>query len=280
MVEPTKINKPDINLTHFDFTEFEIEMYLTLLALGEATIDECVKIANVKRTTAYSVAKDLAEMGLIEVSLSKPLRYRVLPPRETLYPILKKRIEVTRQRIKQMETTIVDFIDEAESVYKENATYLSSDRDFLVIKGPYLTRKLTWSVAHKAETMRILSRFPILFEYGSPRKRRQSQVNIFIIIETKMLENEEFLSRVSESFEKSNFNIRHLSSLPSKMVIYDDYASLLTIRSVGGDYGSHLESVFTFSKDVVKLHIHAFEALWEKAEPVTKEDLEKYGKKS
>ena len=70
-------------LQQLNFDEKEADVYLALLELGEANIEQIAKKSGVKRTTVYHVIESLKEKGYIEMSKSgKKTLYYALNPKK------------------------------------------------------------------------------------------------------------------------------------------------------------------------------------------------------
>ncbi len=70
-------------LKKLNFDEKEADVYLALLELGEANIEQIAKKSGVKRTTVYYVIDTLKEKGYIEMSKSgKKILYYALNPKK------------------------------------------------------------------------------------------------------------------------------------------------------------------------------------------------------
>jgi len=71
--------------------EKEASLYLTGLELGEASLQQLAKEADVKRPTAYDVMRDLEEKGLFSQSIRGKKRYFIAEDPEVVLGLLKTR---------------------------------------------------------------------------------------------------------------------------------------------------------------------------------------------
>ncbi len=70
-------------LQQLNFDEKEADVYLALLELGEANIEQIAKKSGIKRTTVYHVIESLKEKGYIEMSkVGKKTLYYALNPKK------------------------------------------------------------------------------------------------------------------------------------------------------------------------------------------------------
>jgi sugar-specific transcriptional regulator TrmB len=75
----------DLGLTHL-----QAKTYLTLLSLELATAKEIAMCSNIPRQDVYRLLFELNEKGLVEKIISKPEKFRSIPPNEAI-PILLQR---------------------------------------------------------------------------------------------------------------------------------------------------------------------------------------------
>jgi len=86
-------------------TKYEALAYIALLSLGEATALEVIREAGIPHPRAYDVLTSLYHKGLIEVTGTKPRRYRVIPPDIALDNLKKRlveRVNKAKEVLKQM----------------------------------------------------------------------------------------------------------------------------------------------------------------------------------
>ena len=64
------------------FSEKEANLYVSLLKIGEATVDECAKVSGIRRTIAYQLMRKLVWKGFVVEIAGKPTRFCCLSPKE------------------------------------------------------------------------------------------------------------------------------------------------------------------------------------------------------
>ena len=94
-----------------------------------------------------------------------------------------------------------------------------------------------------------------------------------VLFETDMLSNSRFARLVECDFNDSNMFFKHLESLPIKLVIFDDFASVITTPN--NSDRDKFESLITYNRNLIELYTSAFDGYWEKAKPLRLEDIEK-----
>ena len=110
-------------LTQVGFSENEAKLYVSLLNLGEGTVNEIARVAKVRRTTAYSVLREMVKKGLIVEVAGKPVRYQVLPPRQALADFLRERIEEAKRWAERLPLIAEEFIVQAEQLYERKPRF-------------------------------------------------------------------------------------------------------------------------------------------------------------
>lgn len=87
------------SLTKLGLTEKEALIYLTMLEQGKASHGAIARLTKINRTTVYSVAKELADKGLIAEDLGAVTTYLVaLPPGEIQNLLAKREKELHEQK--------------------------------------------------------------------------------------------------------------------------------------------------------------------------------------
>lgn len=256
-------------LQKFGFSENETELYFALLELNEASIEECLKVSKIKRSTAYNVAKTLVERGVIAEIPGQPLRYQMLPPKKTLRPISQNRIAELRQICEKLPEESDKFIKSAQATYEQTPPKIEQDKDFMLIHGSKLAHDMMKKYLAQVDMVRIMHRRPFS---GQPVKGKNKPVPFsgmtHFLFETANLDNPGFSMMVQAHMRTGRFEYAHLPSLPTQMVIYGDVASLVAAND------ENVATVVSLSNEMVQLHLSAFESLWEKAIPLTFEDIE------
>ena len=259
-------------LTQIGFSENEAKLYIALLNLGEGTVDEIVKIAKVRRTTAYSVLRGMVENGLIAEVAGKPVRYQVLPPRQTLNDIFREKIEEANRWAERLPSIAEDFISQAESLYEQKPTSVDASREIMILRGPQMLNTILRPIEARVRNyIRILSRPPIVLPRQEDKKPPIGNTNLphsfrkLVLCESDMLKDKDYLETIKIFLNSGNL-VRHLPSVPVKLLIYDDFASLISM-SPNGKPETHI-ALLIQNKQIVSFHILSFDLLWKTAKPI------------
>lgn len=68
--------------SRFDFGEYEIEAYLTILEHGRLTASEIAERTNIPQPRVYDTVRSLSENGLVEIRESRPMEVLAVDPQE------------------------------------------------------------------------------------------------------------------------------------------------------------------------------------------------------
>lgn len=78
------------SLRRIGLTEYEAEVYLTLLNLGSASASDISKKCKVPVSKIYEVIRLLSNRGLVEIQPSRPKKFHPLDPAKTIKPHIKR----------------------------------------------------------------------------------------------------------------------------------------------------------------------------------------------
>lgn len=96
-------------LKKFNLKSIEIDVYLAVLKLGSASATQIAKIANIKRTYIYDIAKALEQKGLLTITFHKKKKQFVAQPPEKIKELQQENLKLLDQilpEIKLMQRTI------------------------------------------------------------------------------------------------------------------------------------------------------------------------------
>lgn len=91
-------------LAQFGLTPNQTKVYLALLELGEAKVQEIAKKARILRTTAYEVLEQLSEIGLISLYMRHNARMYMAEPPRKLAQILESKQKIMEEALPELES--------------------------------------------------------------------------------------------------------------------------------------------------------------------------------
>ena len=92
------------------FSENECAIYLALLTLGQGTVSEITRKANVGRTYGYPILDGLVSKGLVSISGKRPKQEYVAESPRRLFTYLEKQLESQKNIISEMKELLPDLI--------------------------------------------------------------------------------------------------------------------------------------------------------------------------
>ncbi len=265
-------------LLKFGLTEGEAELYYALLRLGKATIDECIKLSNVRRTTAYTIVKRLIKKGLVAEVAGKPVRFCPLPPREALRTIVEKKILEVSNLYEELPRIADDVITEADRLYSGNPLSIESESELMILRGAGVVKDVIRQSLERAKrVIRNIVRSPLIVVFGRPVEKeieeyRSRGIEKRMIFEDELLRSPQVAEDCIKYIE-NGIIVKHVKKAPSKLLIVDEFASLTVIRHNADP--EKMTTLFSQNKELIHLQIYAFEALWEKSDTLSLDDIEK-----
>lgn len=105
-------------LKDLGFNEKEAEVYLALLKAGKITPGSLSQVVGLKRTTVYSVAKELVKKGVVTEDLGSPTLYLIAKSPDNLSSIIKKE----EKELEAKKIALHKAVEELKFISK-NSTY-------------------------------------------------------------------------------------------------------------------------------------------------------------
>jgi len=265
------------------FSENEADLYIALLKSGEATIAECIQSSNVKRATAYNVMDNLINCGLVFEIQDSPKRFAPVPSRSAFEALQQRKLDELESEKEEIPNTITKLIKKSEKLSKQNPLIVDDRREFMLLRGTKMMDDIMKPLAGRAKNcQRIFSRFPLAFPEESIDLERRARLkhvtyNHKVLFETHMIDDPKFLGLVSCDIKDEYMEFRYLESLPIKLVIFDDFAGVVTTPN--NSDRDKFESVLTYNRNLIEFYITSFDSYWERAKILKASDIEERLKK-
>ena len=133
-------------LKELGFSEKEIRVYAVILEQGKTTPANISKITSIKRSTVYSIAKELLDKGVITEDVGSSQTFLVALPPEDLKNIIKKderELQSKKALIEQTITELQDFTKNTKySIPKIKFIYKEDLEDFLYKQAPEWSKSI------------------------------------------------------------------------------------------------------------------------------------------
>ena len=82
-------------LTDLGLTSTQARVYLALCKFGMLDTKQIAKCALISRQDVYRILQSLEKLGLVEKTISRPVRYKAVPADKGLPPLLKRKKKET-----------------------------------------------------------------------------------------------------------------------------------------------------------------------------------------
>ncbi|MFH1030912.1 MAG: helix-turn-helix domain-containing protein [bacterium] len=239
-------------LTEIGMTENEAKIYLTALSLGPTTIFRFSQIAEIKRTTVYSVVDSLKQKGLIKVEVKGFKKFFMAEKPEKLEVMLelrRKRMEKLLpefQRIENFEggesfIKYYDGLEAVKSLYEDILQELRPHDEYLSVGNPTY-----W--------------FPLDVDYFTNYRERMAKFSRKLNLKIRLLLKECDKARELKQCEK-NYNEK-VKILP-KNVNFSSNLIIIPKKVIIHQLVPPVRAVVIENKSAVQLQRELFNTIWE-----------------
>jgi len=209
-------------LTGLGLTVLQARVYIALAKGGIATIKELAKKSNIARQDLYRITPRLLNLGLLEKHIDTPTKFKAIPIKEALNILIERRKNQTIQ-LEQESTELLSYFTANESAGAKD-----EEPQFLIIND--LQARLIRAkkqVAAAEKSINIVTKWSFFLTY-TPEAieeyfktlNRGVQVRIVTQVPKK---TEVFPKGLQKLLNHTNFEVRHISCLPTSIVaIFDE----------------------------------------------------------
>jgi len=127
--------------SRFDFGDYEIEAYLTVLEHGRLTASEIAEKTDIPQPRVYDTVRSLSESGLVELRESRPMQVLAVDPEEAFSDVQSTLSTLVGSLAERYETPARD--SEAVSLIKSRQTILRYVEDVITTAEYELVLSLT-----------------------------------------------------------------------------------------------------------------------------------------
>jgi len=208
-------------LSQFGLTPNQIKVYLALLELGEAKVQDISKKAHILRTTCYEVLDQLKNLALVSQYIKKNVRIYMAEPPQSL-----------KRSLEHKQKSIAEILPELESIYniggfKPKIRYYEGLESYKTVYEDTLTVK-------EKKLRGILSMKDMLDKLGNEymnnyiSKRAQANIKLYVVRigphEIRPIWKESKKELRTVRFAPENF------VFPLTMYVYDNKVSLMSTK--------------------------------------------------
>ena len=242
-------------LKQLNFSDKETDVYLAALKLGEGSITELARKANIKRPTAYVVLERLKEMGLVSLSKKKGKQIFITENPEKLLRVT----EEEKEKIIEKEEKIKEALPKFQALTKKDTTvplvkyYEGKEGIWNIVEDLVESKDESWIIATgKIYDVLGLKRFL----KNITQRRRQLGTKLSIIADHHPGNIKGY--KANEYFREYRFMPATID-LNSSVYIYDNKIALIFFKEP-------LSGIIIENEELFSVFKFMFDSLWKELE--------------
>ena len=250
-------------LTGLGLTVLQAKVYLALAKGGKSSVKDIAKKASIARQDLYRITPRLLNLGLIEKHIDTPTKFKAIPVKEAVDILIERRKKQTVQLEQESKEILAYF------TANEGASLKDEESQFLIIND--LQARLTKArkqVESAKTSISIVTKWAFFLTYTSEAieeyikvLKRGVQVRIVTQVPKK---TEVFPKGLQKLLNHPNFEVRHISSLPTSIVaIFDKDEVNISLASDKTPVETGM--LLSNNPNLVELSRNYFEMMWSNA---------------
>ena len=211
-----ELSKP---LREYGLSENEIKIYLTLIKLGESSVQKIAKNSDLPRTTCYHLLESLEQKGLVGYVIKESRKYFSPAQPNKLIQNLDEKKKIIEEIIPQLDSL-------SESIKeKPKVTIFEGIRGVRAILKNVLEERKT--IYHYGDIISIQEVFAHIFpQYISERVKRKIRIRIIC---KKEEAHKDLLETAKKQYRKFKF-ITPNYTFKSSIFIYNEKVAILSLQ--------------------------------------------------
>ena len=248
---------------YFGLSYNQAKVYLAIASSKYFTVNETQRKAGVPRQKIYGILRVLEEIGLVQKTLERPLRFRGIPVKEGLRFLQKLHCEETRKMNEKAEEIIKNY---NPTIFNHINGVFGIHPNFVITSKKEASIKKRREEIENAETeidfITSWKRFPATVSTFEDvvEKALERGVNIKVILE-KPEELDQIPEQIHDFENYPNYELRYIFKPPKAILgIFDRKRAICkTSASVGL---AEAPSLWTDNPCLVSLLSEHFEIMW------------------
>jgi sugar-specific transcriptional regulator TrmB len=252
-------------LSSFGMTVKQAKVYLALVYHGTAAVGEISRLSKVRREEVYRILPKLEKMGLIEKTLSTPVKLKATSVENALSILIRNEEENAKNRITELIAKKEEFL----------AHYRTSGKETKIGNGEQFSLTAEKAVALN-KINGLIDNVQTVAEYVASREKMVQFVKYFSeslnvavdrgvklrLISCPPKGEDELRSIINQVFaDKKSVSVRYLESLPNHFLVVDN-KEVLVATSVAG-YLADNPLLWSNNLPHVMVYKKLFEDLWD-----------------
>jgi len=263
-------------LLELGLTDLEAKVYLALIQLGESKAAEICKLSKVTRTDIYRVLSELAERGLVEKTITKPLIFIATPLRTGIRLLLERRDKKTAD-LKVKVEKIINLAEKQRTTPNllKNFKIIEIPNRGSIIKENIELNKVNWQMM---DTVTLRSQFVrwIHLNRKSIEEILSKGVRIRVIVscvKTPQSLIKQCLDYSNDLCKKPIFQVRYVfTQAPALISLYDDKSVRMALKPSPFNVGGEGSDLYSDHPSLIGMARTYFECLWSSAKTIRAEE--------
>jgi sugar-specific transcriptional regulator TrmB len=252
-------------LSSFGLTVKQAKVYLALVSLGTAAVGEVSRLSKVRREEVYRILPKLERMGLIEKTLSTPVKLKAAPVENALSILIRNEEDNANNRILELKSKKEEFLDHFRTSAKEpklgngDQFALTSEKAVSLSKGNSLIddAKSTLEIVISREKI-----FQFLKYFSDSLKQAAERGVTFRFIVNPSNGSDELPKAFNNVFEPQKpVLVRYLEPLPNHFLVVDNRQVLVATTTAG--YLADNPLLWSNNVPHVMVYKKLFDSLWD-----------------
>lgn len=257
-------------LAGFGLTKTQAKIYLTLVALGVASVSEIAAASKIRREEVYRTIPEMEIYGIIRKKLQSPRKFSAVEPETAVAILTKNKMKTMREEIENLRQKQVELVSRLKMIElpikeEDSSIEVLSQRDNVFMKLTDMAKK----AKRKMDMIAPVQNLELVYA-NRPRKLVEGVLkSVKLRVITDVCEPDDFTRKIMQ-FSVANNNpieLKQIEKLPFNLLIVDDK------EAAWGDTDNRNEKtpMFWTNKvtqiDILKM---SFEGLWQKASAIGK----------
>lgn len=256
-------------LRAFGLTENEARTYLALLRLGRQTPGQLAPRAGVSRGRIYQVLGELERKGFAVETADRKRTYRAVEPPSALAAIL----ESEQARTRQLSDLAAEFTPRLVELQRAVEDAGRGHPAVEVLARPDQIGPRFRQLEDQAKTEVLLfTKGPVVMQDNFEALAGMARGVRHATIYERHLLDDPLTCRLTLQDMAAGEQVRAIDQLPMKMAVFDRELALLPLASVE-DPQAPFTLVVVHDTGLADTLAHAFDHLWEQADPVEPKEL-------
>lgn len=255
-------------LVVYGLTITQAKVYITLMALGVASVSEIASLSKIRREEIYRALPILERHGIVIRKLKTPMRFSAIPPEKAIQLLTKAKLEVMKEKINSLGEQQSKLVHELEAM---ELPMQQEDKSIEVIPGKNGTLmkliEMTQNAKHQIDVVTSLEELKVAYINRSEKlqKRLMETVKIRVIIKTEKLDTlTKNIITTSKAFNNP-IELKQVQDPPFNLIMIDDEEAMWgEFQPIDEDAATYL-----WTNDPIQIGIlrTSFEKLWDNSSP-------------